>query len=485
MTRLESQPNGRDDSTPGAATPVLLDPTPAAAAPTSISPSVYAAAAEAISSPDSGPYTYPYQPPDPSPPPLGNPYFMAAMSPSPGPTYGDRPPPSAGMYASFGQASTASANATEEDLSYAMRGMNLASGAGAGAGGATLPNGGLQRGQQYSPEPYGAGGRREMPARQDSATTFQPYYIAAASPYMAHVGDMYASAGYAPAGPAYYVAAAGDPNGNEAGTNAGAGGPPNNIRRDSITPQWGLPMPPFALPTEFMGQHSRQGSFSCASPAIMHVQAYPQGSAGPPPPPTSTFGGANSALGPAQTQGQQGSNGGGDENGAGTGSSAPYHSQPQHPGGPPIGQQHQIILGRGVRGQEYVAPGPMAHHGYGMGYAPDLRQLKSPLLQEFRNNRNRSWELQVRFCKWRIDSWRPADRFAGPPRQDLQGYIVEFSGDQLGSRHIQTKLDSATLEEKAMVFGEILPNMLQLSTDLFANCAFARLRFAAACALFR
>lgn len=54
--------------------------------------------------------------------------------------------------------------------------------------------------------------------------------------------------------------------------------------------------------------------------------------------------------------------------------------------------------------------------------------------------------------------------------QDLAGYIVEFSGDQLGSRHIQTKLDTASLEEKAMVFNEILPNMLQLSTDVFANC---------------
>lgn len=50
------------------------------------------------------------------------------------------------------------------------------------------------------------------------------------------------------------------------------------------------------------------------------------------------------------------------------------------------------------------------------------------------------------------------------------GHISEFSGDQLGSRHIQNKLDSASLEEKAMVFNEILPNMLQLSTDLFANC---------------
>lgn len=50
-------------------------------------------------------------------------------------------------------------------------------------------------------------------------------------------------------------------------------------------------------------------------------------------------------------------------------------------------------------------------------------------------------------------------------------HIVEFSGDQLGSRHIQTKLETATSDEKQLVFDEVLPNMLQLSTDVFANCA--------------
>jgi hypothetical protein len=56
--------------------------------------------------------------------------------------------------------------------------------------------------------------------------------------------------------------------------------------------------------------------------------------------------------------------------------------------------------------------------------------------------------------------------------QDIVGHIVEFSGDQLGSRHIQTKLETASAEEKALVFEEILPNMLQLSTDVFANCTY-------------
>jgi pumilio RNA-binding family len=54
--------------------------------------------------------------------------------------------------------------------------------------------------------------------------------------------------------------------------------------------------------------------------------------------------------------------------------------------------------------------------------------------------------------------------------QDIFGYIVEFSGDQHGSRFIQQKLESATTEDKQIVFDEIVPhNTLQLIQDLFGN----------------
>jgi pumilio RNA-binding family len=54
--------------------------------------------------------------------------------------------------------------------------------------------------------------------------------------------------------------------------------------------------------------------------------------------------------------------------------------------------------------------------------------------------------------------------------QDIFGFIVEFSGDQHGSRFIQQKLESATTEEKQIVFDEIVPdNTLQLIQDLFGN----------------
>lgn len=54
--------------------------------------------------------------------------------------------------------------------------------------------------------------------------------------------------------------------------------------------------------------------------------------------------------------------------------------------------------------------------------------------------------------------------------QDIFGYVVEFSGDQHGSRFIQQKLESATSEEKQIVFDEIVPdNTLQLIQDVFGN----------------
>lgn len=71
---------------------------------------------------------------------------------------------------------------------------------------------------------------------------------------------------------------------------------------------------------------------------------------------------------------------------------------------------------------------------------------RSPLLEDFRNNKSKKFELK-----------------------DLQGHIVEFSGDQHGSRFIQQQLESASGEEKSAIFEEIRPSSLQLMTDVFGN----------------
>lgn len=41
--------------------------------------------------------------------------------------------------------------------------------------------------------------------------------------------------------------------------------------------------------------------------------------------------------------------------------------------------------------------------------------------------------------------------------------------DQYGGRFIQQKLETATTEEKNMVFREIMPQALSLMTDVFGN----------------
>jgi len=73
-------------------------------------------------------------------------------------------------------------------------------------------------------------------------------------------------------------------------------------------------------------------------------------------------------------------------------------------------------------------------------------ESRSALLEEFRASKSKKYEIR-----------------------DIVGSIVEFSGDQHGSRFIQQKLEVASGDDKQLVFEEILPNALQLMTDVFGN----------------
>ncbi|XAR66261.1 hypothetical protein NMG60_11012428 [Bertholletia excelsa] len=68
------------------------------------------------------------------------------------------------------------------------------------------------------------------------------------------------------------------------------------------------------------------------------------------------------------------------------------------------------------------------------------------LLDEFKSNKTKCFELS-----------------------EIAGHVVEFSADQYGSRFIQQKLETATMDEKNMVFHEIMPQALSLMTDVFGN----------------
>lgn len=76
----------------------------------------------------------------------------------------------------------------------------------------------------------------------------------------------------------------------------------------------------------------------------------------------------------------------------------------------------------------------------------------SHALMEFRANKGARWELK-----------------------SIYGHIVEFSGDQQGSRFIQKALETANSEEKEKVLQEVLPNAIQMMKDLFGNYVIQKL----------
>ncbi|XP_065877724.1 pumilio homolog 2-like isoform X2 [Euphorbia lathyris] len=114
-----------------------------------------------------------------------------------------------------------------------------------------------------------------------------------------------------------------------------------------------------------------------------------------------------------------------------------------------------------------VGPGsPIRHSDLNMRYPSGLRNLAggimgpwhldagsnldesfaSSLLEEFKSNKTKCLELS-----------------------EIASHVVEFSADQYGSRFIQQKLETATTDEKTMVYQEIMPQALALMTDVFGN----------------
>ncbi|KAL3653185.1 hypothetical protein CASFOL_002866 [Castilleja foliolosa] len=146
-----------------------------------------------------------------------------------------------------------------------------------------------------------------------------------------------------------------------------------------------------------------------------------------------------------------------------TGVSSPhgYYTNPSfgiglsYPGSPLASPVMQSSVGGPVS--------PMRHGEFNMRYPSGMRNVAgsvigpwhldnmdntfaSSLLEEFKSNKTKCFELS-----------------------EIAGHVVEFSADQYGSRFIQQKLETATTEEKVMVFQEIFPQALTLMTDVFGN----------------
>ena len=133
-----------------------------------------------------------------------------------------------------------------------------------------------------------------------------------------------------------------------------------------------------------------------------------------------------------------------------------YNLPPTLPGVNGVGSFMQIHPTQGMVPAIEPPKAPREHEtGHG---------VRSALLDEFKNNqKTKRFELKV----------GPVDvvvqhRFINFD-QDIYDHIVEFSGDQHGSRFIQTKLETANSDEKERVFREIQSNALQLMSDVFGN----------------
>ncbi|XP_020581799.1 pumilio homolog 5 [Phalaenopsis equestris] len=123
-------------------------------------------------------------------------------------------------------------------------------------------------------------------------------------------------------------------------------------------------------------------------------------------------------------------------------------TSPLYPGSPAA---NSVTPGR--RGESNRSPGSSVRAGgtYTGWQSPRLQdkiddsKLHS-FLEELKSSKSRRYELS-----------------------DIAGRIVEFSADQHGSRFIQQKLESCSIEEKASVFQEVLPHASTLMSDVFGN----------------
>ncbi|KAI9709081.1 MAG: mRNA binding protein puf3 [Bogoriella megaspora] len=107
---------------------------------------------------------------------------------------------------------------------------------------------------------------------------------------------------------------------------------------------------------------------------------------------------------------------------------------------------------------------PVMEHQRNLQEHEQGQSIRSALLDEFKASQktSRRYELKV---KWSDDLMNAtANNF-----KDIYDHIVEFGGDQYGSRFIQQKLETANSDEKERVFREIQSNSLQLMSDVFGN----------------
>ncbi|CAM8952676.1 unnamed protein product [Rhodiola kirilowii] len=110
-----------------------------------------------------------------------------------------------------------------------------------------------------------------------------------------------------------------------------------------------------------------------------------------------------------------------------------------------------------------VGPGsPIGRNDLKMRFPSGMRNFPSGYMQ--------SWDANAvgSFASSRLDEFK-SNKTKVFELSEIAGHVVEFSTDQYGSRFIQQKLETATVEEKNIVYQEIFPDALRLMTDVFGN----------------
>eukprot|EP01064_Diplonema_japonicum_P020945 TRINITY_DN304_c1_g3_i1.p1 TRINITY_DN304_c1_g3~~TRINITY_DN304_c1_g3_i1.p1 ORF type:complete len:620 (+),score=179.41 TRINITY_DN304_c1_g3_i1:139-1998(+) len=87
------------------------------------------------------------------------------------------------------------------------------------------------------------------------------------------------------------------------------------------------------------------------------------------------------------------------------------------------------------------------------------------------NNRKRSSRTRSKL----MEEYRATASTCNWELKQLQGYVVEFTTDQEGSRLIQRKLEKSSPEDLMLVFKEVIPVALQLMQDVFGNYVIQKL----------
>ncbi|XP_052167867.1 pumilio homolog 5-like [Oryza glaberrima] len=144
-------------------------------------------------------------------------------------------------------------------------------------------------------------------------------------------------------------------------------------------------------------------------------------------------------------------------------------------GGKPIGNYETASPYFGVP-MPYPA-GPTLHGQPASGTSPRDKRNDVKGFQPPRKNMPVSSEIQGQKGREKFDDPKAhfsveeliSSRTHRVELSDIKGQIVKYSSDQNGSRFIQQKLENCTIEEKDLLFAEVLPHALELMTDVFGN----------------